>query len=91
MQLSHLPHVLLAISHTVLALNSLEVQMRSLGYSLGYVLESSPSRIGGESCFGFTVRHRNRASFITIHLAIKYIERISSLSEPSLVVTSICW
>jgi hypothetical protein len=98
MQLSHLPHVLLGISYTVLALisqNSPEVSMRSLGY--GFRL--FPSLLGGESHFGFTFKQtnsktamfdRNRASFIATNLAIgyiKYIEHTSNLPEPILVLT----
>ncbi len=92
MQLSHLPHVLLGISYTVLALisrNPSEVFMRSLGF--GLLLSCSfPC---GESRFGYAVRQtylktaifdRNRTSCITTNLAIKYI---SILPAPSLVLT----
>jgi hypothetical protein len=95
MQLSHLPHVLLAISHTVLAfisINSTKVSMRSLGYGL----RSSPSFLGGKSHFGFTVKQtnpktamfdRNRPSFIATNLAIGYIEYTSNLPKAIVVLT----
>jgi hypothetical protein len=98
MQLSHLPHVLVAIRHTVLAfisLNSPKVSMRSLKSDIGKK-RTFPT---GKSYFGLALRQthlktaifvRDRASFIATNLAIEYIEYIeykSSLAEASLVRT----
>ncbi|NJR17425.1 MAG: hypothetical protein HC785_18090 [Calothrix sp. CSU_2_0] len=81
MQLSHLLHVLLGISHTVLALillNSPEVFMRSLGFSLLLL----PNFLCEKSRIGFAVRQtrlktaifdRDRTSFTAIDLAIESV------------------